>query len=222
MSDPLPMGPEVTDTASGVRRRALMVATAVAGASVLAPEMLAPSRAAGRAAARALNPDEAQFLAVSRAVTGHQDLNPEIATRLFAAMVRTFPDYGARIAALSHLTQAGGKPEEILARAEEANQRQAMLGLVAAWYTGSVRDRTNAPMVAYYDALMYRPTSDALPVPTYCFGTPAWWTETPPPLGVSVASPVPVAAPAPPPVGVASKPPPQSRILPTKPPAKEH
>ncbi|MBB2200127.1 sorbitol dehydrogenase family protein [Gluconacetobacter tumulisoli] len=218
MSDPLRTGPDVVESGPGVSRRTLMMATAVAGVSTLAPEMLAP----GRAAARALSADEERFLAVSKAVTGHQDLNPDIATRLFAAMVRTFPGYGARIEALSHLTQAGGKPEEILARAEEANQRQTMLGLVAAWFTGSVQDKTNAPMVAYYDALMYRPTHDALPVPTYCFAVPAWWTETPPALGVSVTSPVPVPAPPPPPVGIQSPPPAQSKVLPTKPPAKEH
>ncbi|GBQ37400.1 hypothetical protein HLH34_08755 [Gluconacetobacter azotocaptans] len=218
MSDPLRIGPDAVESGPGVSRRTLMMATAVAGVSTLAPEMLAP----GRAAARALSADEARFLAVSKAVTGHQDLNPDIATRLFAAMVRTFPGYGARIEALSHLTGGGGAPEEILARAEEANQRQTMLGLVAAWFTGSVQDKTNAPMVAYYDALMYRPTHDALPVPTYCFAAPAWWTEAPPPLGVPVTSPVPVPAPAPPPVGIQSPPPPQSKILPTKPPAKEH
>ncbi|ACI50944.1 conserved hypothetical protein [Gluconacetobacter diazotrophicus PA1 5] len=218
MSDPLPTGAKTIDAAPGVSRRALMAAGAVAGASALAPGALVP----GRAVALTLSPDEARFLAVSRAVTGRQDLNPLIGTRLFAAMVRTFPNYGARIAALSRLAVAGGKPEEILARAEEANQRQTMLDLVAAWYTGSVQDRTNAPMVAYRDALMYRPTDDALPVPTYCFGTPGWWTEVPPALGVAVLSPVPVPAPAPPPVGVEAKPPAQSRILPTKPPAKEH
>lgn len=212
LAETSPAVPDRADPPSSLRRRTLMMASAAAGASALAADMLAPRPAA----AWALTADESRFLAVSQAVTGHGDLNPDIAARLFAAMVRTFPGYGAQVEALARIARPGGTPEEILSRAEEANLRQTMLGLVAAWYTGSVQDKTNAPMVAYYDALMYQPTRDALPVPTYCFGKPGWWTETPPPLGVPAVSTVAVPPPAPPPAAVESKAPPQSAIPPTK------
>ena len=75
--------------------------------------------------------------------------------------------------------------------AKAANLVKPALALVAAWYTGCVSESANAPIVAYDDALMYRPTRDALPVPTYCLGGPAWWTTDPPPLGIAVAAPAP-------------------------------
>jgi fructose 5-dehydrogenase small subunit len=76
-----------------------------------------------------------------------------------------------------------------------------MLTLVAAWYTGTVGHGQQAEVVSYADALMYRPVSDGLPVPTYCLGGPLWWPGLPPPAGVSAPTPTPVATAPPPPTG---------------------
>jgi len=168
-------------------------------------------------AARANAPTTAEtFLSVSRAVTGRTDLDPTLATRLLAAMVETFPGYTTRLTALAAVTQAGGTPEDILPRAEQVNVAATMKQLIAAWYTGSSRNTMHAPMVAYYDALMYRPTRDALPVPTYCFAEPGWWTQIPPALGIPATAPKPATPPPPPPVAVETKPPPTTKVLPNK------
>ena len=71
---------------------------------------------------------------------------------------------------------------EVLATLGEAEIRgvMGMLTLVAAWYTGTVGHGQQAEIVSYADALMYRPVSDGLPVPTYCLDGPLWWSAPPP------------------------------------------
>jgi len=160
--------------------------------------------------------DQDMFLDVSRKLTGFSDLNPEISARMLADFLVVEPDYLSKIRRLAVLVTAGGSPEDILGRADDAT-RPALHQLVSAWYMGSIGNYVNAPMVSYYDSLMYRPTADALPVPTYCFGTPGWWAETPPALGVPVSAPLPATPPAPPPAAVESQPPAQTHVLPTKP-----
>ncbi|MFS3137278.1 sugar dehydrogenase complex small subunit [Gluconacetobacter sacchari] len=191
---------------SGMRRRSLMLGTVVAGFSVVLGDFGLSEHAACAATV-----DDGAFLSVSRAVTGHADLDPIIARRLFAAMRATFPEYRDRIGRLFDLVAQGGSPKEILARSGDL--KGDLLALIAAWYTGSVEDRTNAPMVAYDDALMYRPTRDGLPVPTYCFGRPGWWAEPPPPLGIPVRASLPAMPPAPVPQGIESRTPPQTTPL---------
>ncbi len=199
---------------SGVSRRALMLGTVVTGFSAAFGDF-----GFSDCAAHAATVDDATFLSVSRAITGHSELHPVIARRLFAAMQKTFPDYAAKIQALSGLVGQGGTPREILDRAGDL--KDDLLALNAAWYTGSVQDKANAPMVAYYDALMYQPTRDGLPVPTYCFDRPGWWTEAPPPLGIPVHAPLPATPPAPMPqgAGVEGKTPRQTPPLGTVPPS---
>ncbi|MBB2197846.1 hypothetical protein HLH44_10330 [Gluconacetobacter sp. 1c LMG 22058] len=198
----------------GVSRRSLMLGTVVAGFSAAFGEF-----GFSGDVAHAATVDDATFLSVSRAITGHSELHPVIARRLFAAMQKTFPDYVSKIRALSGLVAQGGTPREILDRAGDL--KDDLLALNAAWYTGSVQDKTNAPTVAYYDALMYVPTRDGLPVPTYCFDRPGWWTETPPPLGIPVHAPLPATPPAPMPqgAGVEGKAPRQTPPLGTIPPS---
>jgi fructose 5-dehydrogenase small subunit len=202
----------------GVSRRTLMIASMAALSSALGEFALCVPSAEGRD----LNEDADIFLKTSCAVTGFQDLDPEMATRLQAAMRKAFPGYDTQFAALARLAAGGGQPGEILARADTPDLELAVMTLVAAWYMGSAANTLNAPMVAYYDALMYRPTRDALPVPTYCFGTPGWWTQDPPALGVPVAAPVMASAPAPAPAAVESKAPPASPVLSPRRPSQEH
>ncbi|MFT8807304.1 sugar dehydrogenase complex small subunit [Gluconobacter sp.] len=187
-------------------RRSLLLGTIMGSISVAAG-----SSVLGKAGALAATPLDETFLAISRAITGRQDLNPVLSSRLCSAMQATFPGYATTIQALASVTAQGGQPNEILERSGDL--KKAFLALNAAWYTGSVEDRTGAPMVAYYDALMYQPTKDGLPVPTYCFARPGWWTETPPALGIPIHAPLPKTPPPPAPPGVESKIPPQSPPL---------
>jgi hypothetical protein len=133
--------------------------------------------------------DDAGFLALSQSLTGWQNLDAGLSARLLNAMTVNDASLATQLLAIRDLVRAGDTPGVILARAKAANLVKPALALVAAWYTGCVSESANAPIVAYDDALMYRPTRDALPVPTYCLGGPAWWTTDPPPLGIAVAAP---------------------------------
>lgn len=187
-------------------RRSLLLGTIMGSVSVAIGNSVL-----GRANALAAPPLDETFLSVSKAITGRPDLDPVLSSRLCAAMQTTFPAYASTIQSLARITAQGGQPHEILDRSGDL--KKAFLALNAAWYTGSTEDKTNAPMVAYYDALMYQPTKDGLPVPTYCFGRPGWWTEAPPPLGIPIHAPLPATPPPPAPPGVESKIPPQSPPL---------
>lgn len=123
-------------------------------------------------------PDPA-FLALSRALTGKQDLDPLTAARLSDAFRRTAPDIHNRFADLARLTKSG--PVSLLAL-DNHHLRAAALAIVAAWYTGSLGKGPRTVTVAYRDALMQRTVADAMYPPTYALGGPGWWTEAPPPV----------------------------------------
>ncbi|WP_157070830.1 sugar dehydrogenase complex small subunit [Neokomagataea thailandica] len=160
---------------------------------------------------------ENDFFRLSQKITGRMTLDPVISGRLLHALQSIFLDYDTKIRDLISYIDKHDTPGDILRIAQEHGQADTVHNLIAAWYMGTVTQRMNAPMVAYYDALMYRPTQDALPVPTYCFAEPGWWTQDPPPLGVSVQSPKAVTPPAPPPVAVETKPAPAAPLKPHRP-----
>jgi hypothetical protein len=130
------------------------------------------------------------FLALSRAVTGHGDLNVQTASRIHAAMTASDPGFSARAGQLAMLAGSHADPTALLAAAEGAGLRDTMLAIVSAWYTGTVGTGSQTVVVSYADALMYWPVRDGLTVPTYCSNGPLWWTRPVPPADVtSLASP---------------------------------
>jgi fructose 5-dehydrogenase small subunit len=128
--------------------------------------------------------DDANFLRLSKAVTGYADLEATTASRLLLAWHRSDPMFIDRAAALANLVRVGQNPEALLSAAEAVGLGDTMRALVAAWYTGTVGHGKQAVMVSYVEALMYRPVSDGLPAPTYCLNGPLWWTEPPPSAGL--------------------------------------
>jgi hypothetical protein len=163
------------------RRQFLL--TGVAATSALG--MLTDSSGAEAQQSAIASLDDAQFLRLSKAVTGRTELDATTARRLLVALRGADPAFGDHAAGLAGLIQDDQTPEMLLAAADTADLHDTMLALVAAWYTGTVGHGQQAEMVSYADALMYRPVSDGLPVPTYCFNGPLWWTVPPPPAGVS-------------------------------------
>lgn len=125
------------------------------------------------------------FLHFSHGITGHDDLNPLTARRIYDAMAAASADFAGQVDQLTQLISRETEPEALLASADSMGLRDTALAIVAAWYTGSVGSDSDAPVVAYRDALMYRPVSDGQVVPTYCSYGPAWWVVAPPAAGVS-------------------------------------
>ncbi|CAB3726438.1 hypothetical protein LMG24238_05352 [Paraburkholderia sediminicola] len=127
---------------------------------------------------------ETDFLALSKALTGHGSMNPVVGKRLYAALVASDSTFADRAARLMGLMEAGQTPQQLLARASGAGLQDAVQAIVAGWYTGTVTHGNQSQLIAYDDALMYSTVSDGLTVPTYCSNGPLWWSKAPPAAGV--------------------------------------
>lgn len=133
----------------------------------------------------ASNPQSADFLLFSQKITGHNDVNPVTADRIYDALQKNYPDFSTQYPKLISLLQSTNDPKSLLAAATTAGVHDLAYAIVTAWYTGTVGDGDKAVMVAYKEALMYRTVADGQTVPTYCNYGPLWWTGAPPPANVS-------------------------------------
>ncbi|EJM96302.1 sugar dehydrogenase complex small subunit [Herbaspirillum sp. YR522] len=208
MKPDLPPAVPGTGPAPAHGRRLLLKAGLVAGAGLLWSNPLWRAGAlvvgaTGGASAIAAGAPVAQaspgFVAFSRAITEHDDLDPVTAARIELAMRRDFPSFDQLLPGLAALATPTGRPvpaaRVLLDAASAAGLRDLTMAIVTAWYTGTVGAGKTAVVVAYAQALMYRPVADGQTVPTYCNYGPLWWTHAPPPVRVSA----PVAPQAPPP-----------------------
>lgn len=182
----------------GVTRRQVLSLSlaALSGAGWLfksSPGIAAPPAPAVAAAPTA--EAVAGFLRFSQAITAHQDIDADTATRIYIAMQRASADFSQQMSKLAALAAASGDANALLASATAAGLRETALAVVAAWYTGSVGSDSNATVVSYADALMFRPVADAQTPPTYCGFGPGWWTVAPPPVRVSAPVERPTEAP---------------------------
>jgi hypothetical protein len=192
-----PVTPEV---APANRRRLLLKTGLLAGVGLLWSNplwrvgtlLVGATEAGGVAAAPTATPAVSAspgFIALSHAITEHDDLDVVTAARIEAAMGRDFPQFAQLLPGLVALVSPAGKPavpaRDLLAAATTAGLRELTMAIVTAWYTGTVGAGKTAVVVAYAQALMYRPVADGQTVPTYCNYGPQWWTHAPPPVRVS-------------------------------------
>jgi hypothetical protein len=125
-------------------------------------------------------PDEHAFHAFSSALTGRNDLSPTTSKRMFDLLRRDSEMGPQRLSALMVLADANRSPETLKAAAAATGLAVELMRVLTAWYTGTV-DTAGGPVVlAYQEALMYRPVADGMTVPTYCNKGPMWWTGLPP------------------------------------------
>lgn len=116
-----------------------------------------------------------KFLDVSQSLTGYQALNHELAQRYLEAFNRLYPEF---LTKMDHLNAQ----DSIFQAMNHPDSKETAMQIVHAWYTGTVgpNDAGEVNVIAYKNALMYRPTADGLPVPTYCFRGELWFSELPP------------------------------------------
>lgn len=159
------------------------------------PSVRAASTVAGPTMASPVAPPEtAAFLAFSKAITGHAELDATTAGRMCAAMLAASTGFSGQLQKLAALADQNLEPKALLAQADIAGLRGTALSIVAAWYTGTIGTGAKSQMFAYAKALMYQPVSDGMTVPTYCNYGPVWWTAAPPAVRVSApVEPRPVA-----------------------------
>ncbi|MGC1331835.1 sugar dehydrogenase complex small subunit [Pseudomonas sp.] len=184
--------PDPSQTASWhapLKRRTVLTAFAVAAVQAGLASTLGWSPLA---LADGPDVDAQGFFTVSQVLTGYDDLDPLIAGRIARALIAQQPTMTASLANLSKLAALPANrdsAEALLAAAKAINEGDAALAVVAAWFKGTVGHGQSAVLITYKDALMYRPVSDGLIVPTYCGNGPLWWTAPVPDASASIYGP---------------------------------
>jgi hypothetical protein len=175
------------------RRTVLLALTATAiqlGLSGTSFSALAQEPAFSFAAAG--KPAEDAFFRVSQILTGYTELDPHTSVRISKALIDQTPAMSESLLTLGDLAKDPantGSAQLFLSAAERVNQKEAALAVVAAWFKGTVGHGQEAVLLAYQQALMYRPVSDGLIVPTYCGNGPLWWTAAVPDASASRSGP---------------------------------
>lgn len=134
----------------------------------------------GWAQATASVDEVGRFIALSAKLSAYDDLDPVIAARIHAALLAEDAANGEKLAALATLSDTAPDARALKQAAEGAGLGDLLTAVLLAWYTGTVTG-AQTTMIAYHDALMYRPTADGLVIPTYCNKGPLWWRDQLPP-----------------------------------------
>ena len=168
--------------------RRTVLRTAVVAGGVLALGGLNLSRIAAAAATVASAAAPApmagdSFVALSRFLTGHADLNAALAPHFLDALRHQDATIDTQLAALWSTIQSARLADmdaymDQLSAKETALTKTAQT-VVLAWYLGVVGTGHKAEMITYADALMYRPSRGITPIPSYGEG-PDSWGKAPP------------------------------------------
>ena len=164
---------------------AIQLGLAGASLSAFAQEPAFSFAASGQPAADA-------FFRVSQVLTGYTELDPGTSVRIAKALIDQQPAMSESLLMLGDLAKDPANTASaqlFLSAAQKVNQKQAALAVVAAWFKGTVGHGQEAVLVTYQQALMYRPVSDGLIVPTYCGNGPLWWTSDIPDSTASIYGP---------------------------------
>lgn len=128
------------------------------------------------------------FIGVSRRLTGHAEIDANLANAAWDALVQREQDFSARFERLSTaLKQAGALTFSQLDTSPIATDtalRSTAMAIIGAWYLGRVgvvkaNSEDGPAFVTYTGALMWRPTLDVTVLPSYVRGKPGFWAQKP-------------------------------------------
>lgn len=131
---------------------------------------------AGPLPAAAADATQQDFMQLSTFLTGH-DLDPVLGSRYFAALQKRNPDLLAQMNVLGSVIKQSNvaNMDAFLALPSiDPKLMETATKIVSAWYLGVVGEPEDAELIAYGEALMYRPTRGILAIPTYGPGPDAW------------------------------------------------
>ncbi len=123
-----------------------------------------------------------RFMTLSRLLIPHS-LDPEIGRRIAVDLKADRAPVSDHIDALLKLARDrhAAVVEDFFPFADDAAKACA-LRIISAWYLGVVDNAPGAKVVAYELALMFKPTSDVMTIPTYSISRPNGWGAAAPPL----------------------------------------
>jgi hypothetical protein len=163
--DPDPANPE---------RRILLGGALAASAVAFIPAAFA---AAGDANAAGV-----AFLSISKALCGHDSLNPDDAGRLCNALIADDAQFAAGLQALTALMDRRKiDPLKLQQALDDEHSPLAALPrkIVTAWYLGVVGEGDKARCLLFETNLSNGLVSDKLRPPSYCYGGYGSWSEKP-------------------------------------------
>jgi hypothetical protein len=148
--------------------RRLLLVSGAATIAGLASAQPWPARSAAAA-------DDDRFMALSRLLIPHS-LDPEIGHRIAAELNADRPPLSDHIDALLRLAhdRRATVVEDVFPFAGD-DAKASALRIISAWYLGVVDDAPGARIIAYELALMFKPTSDVMTIPTYSISRPNGW-----------------------------------------------
>ena len=156
------------------KRRILLGGALAASAAAFIPAAFA---AAGDATAAG----EA-FLSISKALCGHDSLNPDDAARLCNALIAEDAQFAEGVQALAALMDRRKiDPLKLQQALDDEHSPLAALPrkVVRAWYLGVVGEDDKARCLSFETNLSNELVSDKLRPPSYCYGGYGSWSEKP-------------------------------------------
>lgn len=126
------------------------------------------------------------FHDVSVMLTGRQQLDPAISQRLYGLLSRQNPLFPQRLTQLAErLRQSALLSSEARLSALSDEQVETALAIITPWYLGytgnpaTTRATDDAHFVSFLSALMYEPTADVTPRPSYSQRGSDYWQAVP-------------------------------------------
>lgn len=150
-------------------RRQVLFGTAAVFATLGAPSLLRAALSAGA---------EEKFLSASKLLVNHQ-LDPAVGARIAQFASASFPDLEQMLNAIIDAAAArdAHEVEAFFEDLPEGDLRDFAYWVISAWYTGSSSFERDATLFTYEEALLYRPTLDMVPIPTFGFSAPNTWGQ---------------------------------------------
>ena len=163
-------------TAFNLARRDLLVGGLVIGGIAALPTLPAM-------AAPASDQASARFMEISLLLVPHR-LNEAVGKRMGVAMAALNPQLSQHIDGLLSIAREKNARivEDFFGDVPDGPLKETALSIISAWYLGVVTDAPDAEVFAYEYALMYKPTSDVMTIPSYAISGPNGWSAEAPPL----------------------------------------
>lgn len=114
--------------------------------------------------------DQDGFMALSRRITGHDDLSPVLGARILSVLndAGQAAPLQEMYAALSQDAAQGEPPDSDMLRV-----------ILHGWYLGRVTIEDQTYLTGFEETLMGRVTADILPLRSYCGGAMGFWADPP-------------------------------------------
>jgi len=166
------------------RRAFMQGSTAIATALLFTSFALRP--AAAEALPAPVGPNQLtqdEFMRLSAFLTGHDNLKTEVGARIFRSYAPGSPENRQLADLYTAIRNAGDSSVDALLSGSgfrDTPRFGPAVALVMAWYLGFIGQGEQAQLVAFEDALMFAPTADVLPVPTFCQSETGAWAAPPP------------------------------------------